>query len=279
MSWFLSSHRKSFFFGPPFGAVLFLLLQSQCAWTPTVETSLFNGQQGTISLQTSTSLKTKPAHPIVLPASTVRDLLEGLTRKRERGLLDKLLSLSSETSPVFSPKQIEFLAPHLVQGLSKATPEEIVYFLCKPLGDRDNPVRGKVAVFSPGIFFLILDPANDQEHSPSPVPAKQTSPRENVALHFVHETTSLPLSEATSLMDIPPHTPWIAIHFNRIPSGTNFETRPSTTPAKPDPEPQKPDQPSTEDSTIQQLERQVERLQRRIDEQGQEIRRLQESKP
>ncbi|MGI9545822.1 MAG: hypothetical protein ACR2MM_01190, partial [Flavobacteriaceae bacterium] len=58
--------------------------------------------------------------------------------------------------PVFSPSQIRFLGPQLASALSKATPEELVSFICTDTNENSSVVKGTVAVFHPTTLLINL---------------------------------------------------------------------------------------------------------------------------
>jgi hypothetical protein len=66
-------------------------------------------------------------HPVSIKKEEMIRIMEGI-RVEKRGLYGGASSGSSHLSPAFSQSEIQFFAPLIVKGLSRATPEEMVTF-------------------------------------------------------------------------------------------------------------------------------------------------------
>ena len=113
---------------------------------------LYQSEEGTIALQTTKTFKVAPKHPAWISDSLIQEMLGGITQTQESGLLQQIFSGSSPQLPVFSPSQIRFLGPHLASALSKATPEELVSFICTDTNENSSVVKGTVADF-PSYYY------------------------------------------------------------------------------------------------------------------------------
>lgn len=250
-----------------------LLLTIQCSWTPEVETLIHTSQQGRIVLQTSSTFHIPPKHPQDLSASLIKQLLGGISKTQEMGILQELFLSPSAPLPVFSQAQIDFLTPQLIDAFSQATPEELIDF--RTVGDENGgiQVRGTVAVFSPAIFFLTVQNLKKyQGHS-----ARNTSSSRNLqkttTLLFSEQRAVLQRDNAQRFMTIPSHESWIAINYAALrPSmaGNQKEEQQLTLPLT---NRQSEKIPQDMDSIQQQLQD----LRNTVDEQAEKIRQLQES--
>ncbi len=66
-------------------------------------------------------------HPVSITKETMIRIMQGVRIER-RGLYRSSSSFGSQSHPAFSESEIQFFAPLIVQGLSQATPEELVSF-------------------------------------------------------------------------------------------------------------------------------------------------------
>ena len=66
-------------------------------------------------------------HPVSITKEKMIEIMQGV-RVEKRGLYNASSSRSSQSHPAFSESEIQFFAPLIVKGLSKATPEEMVTF-------------------------------------------------------------------------------------------------------------------------------------------------------
>jgi hypothetical protein len=66
-------------------------------------------------------------HPVSITKEEMIRIMQGI-RVEKRGLYSGASSGSSHLPPAFSQSEIQFFAPLIVKGLSKATPEEMVTF-------------------------------------------------------------------------------------------------------------------------------------------------------
>jgi len=214
-----------------------------------------------------------PQHPQVLSESLIKQILQGISQIQERGILQELFISDPKLSPVFSPSQIKFLTPHLAEAFSKATSEELITF--RSLGNDEEgvtQVTGAVAVFSPNIFFLILQ-------SPGHL-SKMGSSSQNfqklTTLMFSQKDAMLEQKDVHQFIKISPKDVGIAIDYAGLNSkrGSQYKVEerkpnPSITTSKP----------KTTSPEMNSLQEQLKDLQRQVEEQAEEIQRLQQTGP
>ncbi len=108
-------------------AVLGTLLLGGCLGSPRIETSVYEGAQGSLALSTDSDASYRPAHPADVPVETFEQVLTGIHYRQAPGRwLQRLLDGGSQSSPLLSPAQVAFWAPHLRRAFLQATPEERV---------------------------------------------------------------------------------------------------------------------------------------------------------
>ena len=243
----------------------------QCSWTPEVETVLHKGSECVISLKTSHALKKTPSHPASLSEALITKILKGVSISQEEGILQQLLLSIHHPVPAFSPSQIEFLAPQVSMAFSQVTQEEIIHFKCLPTNEQFFPIQGTLAVFSPSSLLLIFE---NLKPYPGASPKRQNSSQklQPISLVFSYPEAILRAEEVQAIMEIPSTYHRIAINYQSLElsnpiSKENQLTQPDTK-TIPHKSPEAP-------LTIDSLNSQLRDLKKIVDQQAEEIRRLQ----
>ena len=212
---FIHAHFASFLKFCGMGAVYasFLILTTQCTWTPEVKTPVYHSAQGRIILQTSSRLNVPSNHPHTFSESFMRQTLQGISRTQGFGILQELLVSSPPPVPVFSPDQISFLVPQLVKAFSQATSEELIVFQCTGDNEGASQVSGTVTAFAPSVFFLTLKNPDDYPGHPSTAPPSSRNLQKQTTLLFSQKQAVLPEKEASHFMKPSAKDSWIAINY------------------------------------------------------------------
>lgn len=100
-----------------------------CQSTPSLQSTIQEGSSGKVYLKTVAQEAFQASHPVSLPLPTLHGILAGVHIREQRQLFQKLLSGNAEAIPVFSERDIAFLAKGLQRGLRQASPQEVVGFL------------------------------------------------------------------------------------------------------------------------------------------------------
>ncbi len=101
---------------------------ASCLTVPRVKTPLFEGSQGAIALQVFAEPEKRAQHPVALEPHIIRGVLEGLYVQDTQSLLESALTNNNSPIQAFTETEIQFLVPHVIDGLAKATSEEEVVF-------------------------------------------------------------------------------------------------------------------------------------------------------
>ena len=251
----------------------FPLLIIQCTWTPEVKTPLHHSSQGRIILQTSSGLNVPPNHPHTFSESFIRQTLQGISKAQELGLLQELITSSPLPRPVFSPGQINFLAPQLIRAFSQATSEELIVFHCAGDNEGASQVNGTIAVFAPSIFFLTLKNSDDYTGNKSKASSSSRNLQKHTTLLFSQKQAVLPAKEASHFMQPSAKDSWIAINYGLLSPSVTSNHEESPPPPLVSPHPGKN---QTEGPTLQE---QLQDLREKVNEQAEEIQRLQQTTP
>ena len=248
----------------------------QCSWTPEVETLLYQSEEGTIALQTTKTFKVAPQHPIWISDSLIQEVLGGITQTQESGILQELFSGSPPEFPVFSPSQIRFLGPQIASALSQATSEELVFFSCTANNHNSSAVKGTVAIFHPSTLLINLINYRESFFEAS----KGKNSRENLhrssTIHFSPEEALLPPKGSQIFMEFPTNSHWVMINYDLLKT-SNLKEPGSLTSTPGTMTPSAVKKGNTRE--INSLSEQLQDLQRKVDEQNEEIKRLQQTGP
>jgi len=189
-------------------------------------------------------------------------------------MLQQLLLSTHHPVPAFSPLQIGFLAHHISMAFSQATPEEIIHFNCPATDEQSFRVQGTLAVFSPTILLLTLKDLKDSPEMSSKMQHSSRKLQTKTSLTFSHQEAILKTEEAQAFMTIPPTTHRIALNYERLgslnPNNKENQLNPHGTQTTSD---EKIEAPMARDS----LKIQLRELRKIVDQQAEEIRRLQRS--
>jgi len=109
-------------------AFLGALFLSGCVGTPRIETSIHEGPNGSVLLRTVSEASYRPSHPADISVETFEKVLSGIHYRRSAGRwLQRLLDGGAKSSPLLSPTQVAFWAPHLRRAFLQVTVEEQVF--------------------------------------------------------------------------------------------------------------------------------------------------------
>lgn len=109
-------------------AFLGALLLGGCLGSPRIETSVYEGPQGSVVLRTMSETSSRPTHPADVSVETFEKVLTGIHYRRSPGRwLQRLLDSGAKSAPLLSPTQVSFWAPHLRRAFLQVTAEEQVF--------------------------------------------------------------------------------------------------------------------------------------------------------
>ncbi len=106
--------------------MLGLVCLTGCLGTHRVETSVYEGSEGAVFLRAVPVESRAASHPATLSIDTLKKVLQGIHFRQSGRLLQSLLNRDAAPTPLFSPSEIKFFAPHLQRAFSRATGRESV---------------------------------------------------------------------------------------------------------------------------------------------------------
>lgn len=106
-----------------------ILALSACATGPDLDLTIHESDRGAVYVERIPDRSFQAAHPITLSADTMARVLRGVVIKDSRGLvLGNLIPGKTEVGRAFEDKDVEYLAPLLVAGLTRAASDQQVGF-------------------------------------------------------------------------------------------------------------------------------------------------------
>ncbi len=146
-----------------------------CGAVPRVKTPLFEGGQGTIFLRVFADPKQRAQHPVSLVPHVIGGVLNGLYVQDTQTLLESALTNLDPPVQVFRKEQINFLIPHLIAGLEKATPEEEIVFRLHSIQSNGKQYTTGSMYYSDSTIHIIIHGYNEASEQPQLLSRPSTS--------------------------------------------------------------------------------------------------------
>jgi hypothetical protein len=128
------------------------LVISGCAGGTTVA----DNAESSVYLEEVTDWSFEASHPAVIDQLTITKIVKGLYSHDGLSGSSRMSAGGSKPMRIFSDEDAEFLSPLLVQGLSKAKPEQLVGFrVSSSAGSGSEPTTGSIYVLK-GLIYLTV---------------------------------------------------------------------------------------------------------------------------
>jgi hypothetical protein len=115
------------------------LALSACVTGPDLDLTIHESDRGAVYVERIPDRSFRAAHPMTLSADTMARVLRGVVVKDSRGaVLGNLIPGKSEIGRAFEDKDVEYLAPLLVAGLTRAASDQQVGFRVVQVGASTN---------------------------------------------------------------------------------------------------------------------------------------------
>ena len=99
-----------------------------CATRPELDLTIHESDRGAVYVERIPDRSFRAAHPITLSADTMARVLRGVAVKEDRGLFGNFIIGRPEAVRAFRDEDIQFLAPLLSEGLTRAASDQQVGF-------------------------------------------------------------------------------------------------------------------------------------------------------
>jgi hypothetical protein len=104
------------------------LVVSACASKPDLDITIHQSERGAVFVERIPDRSFQATHPMTVSSDTMARVLRGVILKDGRGVVGNLASDKTETIRVFGDDDVEYLAPLLVEGLTRAASDQQVGF-------------------------------------------------------------------------------------------------------------------------------------------------------
>ena len=132
-----------------------LLVASACSTGPELDLALHETDRGAVYLERIADRSFQAAHPITLSADTMARVLRGVVIKENRGLLGILVAGKPEAVRAFGDEDVEYLAPLLVEGLTRAASDEQVGFRVVQTGAPAESTKGSLYAYGRSLYLTL----------------------------------------------------------------------------------------------------------------------------
>ena len=131
------------------------LVLSACATGPELDFTIQESERGAVHVERVSDRSFQAAHPITLSADTMARVLRGVVVKENRGFLQNLVAGKPEAVRVFEDVDVEYLAPLLVEGLTRAAPDEQVGFRVVHTGAPEKSTKGSLYAYGRSLYLTL----------------------------------------------------------------------------------------------------------------------------
>jgi len=155
------------------GLAILALVTAGCSSTAKIAQS----SKGNVHLEEVADWSFDASHPAVIDQATMMKIVKGLYNDDSESSSSKMSAGGSKPMRTFSDEDAEFLSPLLVQGLSKAKPEQIVAFrVSSSAGSGVEPTTGSIYVQKGSIYFTVAKSGKATGFAPESVAHAESAP-------------------------------------------------------------------------------------------------------
>ena len=131
------------------------LALSACATGPELDLTIQESERGAVYLERVSDRSFQAAHPITLSADTMAQILRGVVVKENRGFLQDLVAGKPAAVRAFGDEDVEYLAPLLVEGLTKAASDQQVGFRVVHTGAPAESTKGSLYAYGRSLYLTL----------------------------------------------------------------------------------------------------------------------------
>ena len=131
------------------------LTLSACATGPELDLTIQESEHGAVYVERISDRSFQAAHPITLSVDTMARVLRGVVVKEGRGFFQNLIAGKPEGVRVFGDEDVEYLAPLLVEGLTRAAPDEQVGFRVVQTGAPAKSTKGSLYAYGRSLYLTL----------------------------------------------------------------------------------------------------------------------------
>lgn len=130
------------------------LALSACATGPELDLTIHESDRGAVYVERLPDRSFRAAHPLILSADTMARVLRGVAVKEDRGLFGNIIIGRPGAVRVFRDEDIQFLAPLLAEGLTRAASDQQVGFRIIQPGMNDL-TKGSLYAYGQSLYLTV----------------------------------------------------------------------------------------------------------------------------
>jgi hypothetical protein len=130
------------------------LTLSACAMGPELDVTIRESDQGSVYVERIPDRSFQAAHPVTLSTDTMARVLRGVVVQENRGLLGNMIIGRPEAVRAFRDEDIQFLAPLLAEGLTRAASDQQVGFRVIQPG-MSEMTKGSLYAYGRSLFLTV----------------------------------------------------------------------------------------------------------------------------
>jgi len=130
------------------------LTLSACATGPEVDLRIHESDRGAVYVERIPDRSFRAAHPVTLSTDTMARVLRGVVVQENRGLLGNMIIGRPEAVRAFRDEDIQFLAPLLAEGLTRAASDQQVGFRVVQPG-MSELTKGSLYVYGQSLYLTV----------------------------------------------------------------------------------------------------------------------------
>jgi len=132
-----------------------LLVTSACSTGPELDLTLHETDRGAVYLERISDRSLHAAHPVTLSADTMARVLRGVVVKENRGFLGNLVGGKAVAVRALGDEDVEYLAPLLVEGLTRAASDQQVGFRIGQTGATAESRKGSLYAYRQSLYLTL----------------------------------------------------------------------------------------------------------------------------
>jgi hypothetical protein len=147
------------------------LALSACATGPELDLTIHESDRGAVYVERIRDRSFQASHPITLSVNTLAQILRGVAVKEDRGLFGNIIIGRPGAVRAFRDEDIQFLAPLLAEGLSRAASDQQVGFRIIQPGMNDL-AKGSLYAYGQSLYLTVpwLTPVSSTGTGPPALP-------------------------------------------------------------------------------------------------------------
>lgn len=127
---------------------------SACATGLDLDLMIYESERGAVYVERISDRSFQAAHPITLSTDTMVRILRGVGVKENRGLFGNFIIGRPETVRAFRDEDVQFLAPLMVEGLTRAASDQQVGFrIVQP--EVTESTRGSLYIYGQSLHLTV----------------------------------------------------------------------------------------------------------------------------